>query len=78
MTQGDGVGEVGRRNKCQKRRVVEGWGVRDGKQNKRQTHEIVIQVDVSMCDASHQTGCHLHMMTKPLINTPSVIGCNTK
>lgn len=56
-----------------------GWGaVRDRKQNKRQTQEIVIQVDISMCDARHVTDCHLHMMTKSLINTPSLIGCNTE
>lgn len=69
------MGGVGRRNKCQKKCVVEGKrvgvGVGERKQNRRQTQEIVIQVDISMCDASHETDCHLHMMTKPLMNTLS-------
>lgn len=52
FTQGDGAGGVGRRSKCQQKRVLEGEGVGDRKQNKRQTQEIVIQVDASMCDAT--------------------------
>lgn len=31
-----------------------------------------------MCDASHEAVCYLHMMTKPLTNTPSVIWCNSE
>lgn len=73
FTQGDGVGEVGRR--CQKKHVVEGKtvGVGERKQNKRQTQEIIIQVDLSMCDASRETGCHLHMMTKPLVTMQNIL-----
>lgn len=63
------------------RRNVSWSGVRGGGEGKETEQETntgdVIQVDISMCDASHVTDCHLHMMTKPLINTPSVTGCNT-
>lgn len=46
-----------------------------GSENRRQTQEIVIQVDISMCDESQDTGHHLYMMTEPLI---PLIRCNSE
>ena len=66
-----------RRNKCQEETSSGvGWGGRVGgggwKQNKRQTQEIVIRVDISMCDVRH-----LHMVTRPLNTTfvMKVVNC---
>lgn len=81
FTQGDRVGEVSPQERVlgetgSRRWRGERWGggVREGRnENKRQTQETVIQVDISMRDASRETGCHRHMMTKLSINTLSVI-----
>lgn len=67
FTQWGRIDEVIRR-----KHVVEGEG---GRENRRQTQEIVIQVDISMSDESQDTGYHLYMVTKTLI---PLIRCNSE
>lgn len=70
FTRGDGVGEVAPQEQVSEETCSEGEG--EWKQNRKQTQEIVIQVDIRLCDASHDRGCHLHVINKMTDTTEKV------
>lgn len=70
FTRGDGVGEVAPQEQVSEETCSEG----EGSENRtgKKTQEIVIQVDIRLCDASHDTGCHLHVINKITDTTEKV------